>query len=291
VIQSTSFVPGAFDMGQGRRDERCRPLWKRFLSQSEQVPSHSMMFSLTVLCCVGLLFLSGCRKGPTEFTETEADAQKDELLKRFQAPPADTPEQIQEKQAKVTEGLPKVRELLEQAKTDPKKTDEAVELSMSLVALVPNHREAMVTYCKAQMASFYAKEALNAEGIMADEHNMAIAIRSAGSQIDRLRKEFKDLSEDEVKLCHDAYFHRARLEAFYPDGSDSESIFREAIDKLISTGFRDAERLRTEPRFEKVLNNPKFGPAIKAAIEQIEGATKSAAEPQASEDKTPAKPE
>ena len=36
-------------------------------------------------------------------------------------------------------------------------------------------------------------------------------------------------------------------------------------------GFRDAERLRTEPKFAYFFTDPKFAPVLEAAIAQING--------------------
>jgi hypothetical protein len=251
---------------------------------------HQVIFTLLF---AGLLVAAGCRQesGPETFSEKDAIAAREELLKRFPAPPPDTPEQVQQKEATVAESLPKVYELLELAKSDPTKTDEAVELSMSLVALVPSHREAVVAYCKAQLASFFAKEVTNEEGRMVDEHHMAIAIRSATSEIDRLRKDFTDFSEDEVQLSQEIYFHRARLEGFYPLGSDAPELFRDTIGKLVSSGFRDTERLKKEPRFQSFLTDPKFAPALQAAITQMEEAAKDVPATDAAADEKSQKPE
>ncbi len=245
------------------------------------------------LLFAGLLVAVGCRQesGSETFSEKDADAAREELLKRFPAPPPDTQEQIQQKEATVAESLPRVLELLEQAKSDPTKTDEAVELSMSLVALLPSHREAVVAYCRAQLASFFAKEVINEEGRMLDEHHMAIAIRSAASEIDRLRKDFTDFSEDEVQLSQEIYFHRARLEGFYPLGSDAPELFRDTIGKLVSSGFRDTERLKKEPRLQSFLTDPKFAPALQAAITQMEEAAKDVPATDAAADENSQKPE
>lgn len=182
-----------------------------------------------------------------------------------EAPP-DTPEQIREKEAKVEETLPEVYALLEEVETDPSRVDEVVELSMSLVTLVPGHRAAQVAYCKARLTEFLAKEA-------ADPVNRANAINSAVLQIDRFREMFDDLSEDEVQLCQEAYFNQARLVGFFPQSEDAPDDFRNAIEKLMSLGFRDAERLKTEPQFEYFFTDEKFAPVLEAAIAQIEGST------------------
>lgn len=217
--------------------------------------------------CAGILVGVGCgqkQTGPREYTEEEAKAQLDELLAAYPPTPPDTPEQIREKEARVEETLPQVYALLEEAKTDSTKVDEAVELSMSLLTLVPGHRAAKVAYCKAQLASFFAKEAT-------DPYNRAIAINSAVLEIDRLRENFDDLSEDEIQLCQEVYFNQARLESYFPYAEDAPELFKEAIAKLMSSGFRDAERLKTEPRFEPLFTDPRFAPVLEAAIAQIEG--------------------
>jgi hypothetical protein len=206
----------------------------------------------------------GCgQTGPREYTEEEAQAQLDELLAAYPATPPDTPEQIREKEAKVEETLPQVYAMLEEARTDPTKVDEVVELSMSLLTLVPGHRAAKVAYGKAQLASFFAKEAT-------DPYNRAIAICSAVLEIDRLRENYDDLSEDEVQLCQEVYFNRARLVGYYPHAEGALDDFKDAIGKLISLGFNDVERLKAEPSFEYFFTNPKFAPILQAAIAQIE---------------------
>jgi hypothetical protein len=134
---------------------------------------------------------------------------------------------------------------------------------MGLLTLVPGHRAAKVAYGKAQLASFFAKEAT-------DPYNSAIAINSAVLEIDRLRENFDDLSEDELQLCQEVYFNQARREGYFPHAEDAPDNFKEAIGKLMSSGFRDAERLKTEPRFAYFFTDPKFAPVLQAAIAEIE---------------------
>ncbi len=216
------------------------------------------------LICAVILVGVGCgQTGPRQYTEEEVQAQRDKLLAANPATPPDTPEQIREKEAKVEETLPQVYAMLEEAKTDPTKVDEVVELSMSLVTLLPEHRAANVAYGKAQLASFFANEAT-------DPYNRAVAINSAAREIDRLRKIFDDLSEDELQLCQEVYFNRARQVGYYPHGEDAPDQFKDAIEKLMSSGFRDAERLKTEPKFEYFFTDPKSAPVLQAAIAQIE---------------------
>lgn len=220
------------------------------------------------LICAAILTGAGCpqgQPGPREYSEEEAKAQLEELIAATPEAPPDTPEQIREKEAKVAETLPQVYAMLEEAKTDPEKVDEVVELSMSLVTLIPSHREAKVAYCRAQLAAFFAKEAT-------DPYNRTIAINSAVLELDRLRKTFDDLSEDELQLCQEVYFNQARMIAYFPNAEDAPDEFKDAIDKMMSSGFGDAERLRTEPKFEKLFSNPKFAPVLEGAIAQIEGA-------------------
>ena len=220
------------------------------------------------LICAAILTGAGCpqgESGPREYSEEEAQAQLQEVLAATPEAPPDTPEQVREKEAKVEETLPQVYAMLEEVKTDPEKVDEVVELSMSLVTLIPSHREAKVAYCRAQLAAFLAKEPT-------DPDNRTIAINSAVLELDRLRKTFDDLSHEELQLCHDVYFNQARMIAYFPNAEDAPDEFKEAIDKLMSTGFQDAERLKTEPKFEKLFSNPKFAPVLEGAIAQIEGA-------------------
>lgn len=220
------------------------------------------------LICAAILTGAGCpqgESGPREYSEEEAQAQLQEVLAATPEAPPDTPEQVREKEAKVEETLPQVYAMLEEVKTDPEKVDEVVELSMSLVTLIPSHREAKVAYCRAQLAAFLAKEPT-------DPYNRTIAINSAVLELDRLRKTFDDLSHEELQLCHDVYFNQARMIAYFPNAEDAPDEFKEAIDKLMSTGFQDAERLKTEPKFEKLFSNPKFAPVLEGAIAQIEGA-------------------
>ena len=99
---------------------------------------------------------------------------------------------------------------------------------------------------------------------------MAIAIRSACLEMDRLREDHQDLSEDEVQLCQEVYFNRARLEGYYPHGSDTLDNLKDAIGKLMSLGFNDAERLKSEPRFEIFYKDPKFASILQDAIAKIE---------------------
>jgi hypothetical protein len=238
-------------------------------------------FSVEVGCGQG-------QTGPREYTEEEAKAQIDEVLKKFPVPPPDTPEQIREKEAMVEETLPKVYELLEAAKQDPKKIDEVVELSMSMLTLVPGHRAAKVAYGKAQLASFFAKEATDEHGKMLDEHHMAVAIRSACLEINRLRKNYDDLSEDEVQLCQEIYFNRARMEGIYH--SEPEA-FIATINKLMSAGFSDVERLKAEPRFEYFFTDPKTAPVLQAAIAQIEASAEDVPATDTSEDEGSPQPE
>ncbi len=241
--------------------------------------------------CALILFEVGCSRGdtgPREYSKEEAQAQIDEALKKFPVPPPDTPEQIREKKAKVEETLPKVYELLEAAKEDPEKVDEVVELSMSLLTLVPEHRAAKVAYGKAQLASFYAKEATDESGKMLDQHHMGVAIRSASLEMDRLQKNHDDLTEEEVQLCQEIYFNRARMEGLY---HFEPGEFNTTINKLMSSGFNDVERLKAEPRFEYFFTDPKTAPVLEAAIAQIEGHAKEVPETDTSKDEEASQPE
>ncbi|MEZ6034579.1 MAG: hypothetical protein R3C17_15900 [Planctomycetaceae bacterium] len=231
-----------------------------------------VIFNLQVLICAGLLVAGGCRQesGPTVHSEADAAAQREALLKSFPAPAPDSPEQIQQKEATVAESLPKVYELLEQAKTDPAKTDAAVELSMSLVALLPSHREATVAWCKAQLASFLAKEATDSNGKIVDAYNMAVAIRSAASGARIFKEKYEPLSDEEVQLFHEIFFNMARLEGLDHQGEGATESFNEALRDLMSLGFSDVERLKAEPRFKGFFANPKTAAGLQAAIAQME---------------------
>lgn len=251
------------------------------------------MFSLQLLICAGMLVTAGCRQKsePKTFSEAEAKAQREALLKSFPADAPDTPEQIQQKEAKVAESLPKVFELLELAKSDPAKTDEAGELAMSLVALLPSHRGARVAWCQTQLASFFAKEAVDKDGKIPDVFAMGVAIRSAALGARYLRDNYQDLTPDELKLCQEIFFNRARLEGLNHQGEDAADSFNEAIKDLIGAGFSDVQRLKAEPRFKVFFANPKTASALEAAIAKIEGTTETVPATNASEDKVSTKPE
>lgn len=232
-------------------------------------PTSSPWTTLVVrsLVCATLLAGAGCglgKSGPPEYTEAEKKAQIDKLLAATPAEPTDTPEQIRNKEKEVEEKLPQVNAMLEEIKTDPAKVDQVVELSMNLVALAPEHRAANVAYCKAQLASFFAKES--------NDHYKALeAINSAAREIERFREIFDDMSEEERQLFQEVYFHQARREGYYPDGENAPEVFKTAIENLMKMGFRDAERLKAEPKFAGFFTDPKFAPALEAALAQIKG--------------------
>jgi len=245
-----------------------------------------MTGSVRLLLCVGLLATVGCNQDGSgqKYKKKTADEQRAELLERYKAPPPDTPEQIQQKEEKVEETLPQVYAMLEEAKTDPTKNDEVVELSMSLLTLVPGHRAAKVAYGKARMGAFFATEGK-------DHYNAAIHINSAVMEIDRLRENFDDLSESELQLCQEAYFNQARREGYFPQSEDAPDTFKEAIEKLMSSGFRDVERLKTEPKFEYFFTDPRTAPVLQAAIAQIEASADVVSEADTSEDEGSPQPE
>lgn len=206
---------------------------------------------------------AGCgQAGAPEYTEAEKKAQLDKLLAATPPEPVDTPEQIRDKEKKVEEGLPRVVAMLEEIKTNSGRVDEVVELSMSLVALAPKHRAANVAYCKAQLASFFAKESN-------DHYKALIAINSAAREIERFQEIFDDMSEEERQLFQEVYFNQARREGYYPDGENAPEVFKTAIENLMKMGFRDEERLRAEPKFAGFFTDPKFAPALEAALAQI----------------------
>ncbi len=206
----------------------------------------------------------GGQGGTQEYSEAEKKAQLDKLLAAYPAEPADTPEQTRKKEAEVEEKLPQVNSMLEELKTDPARVDEVVNLSMNLVALAPKHRAANVAYCKAQLASFFAKEGK-------DHYQAWVAISSAAREIERFREIFDDMSEDERKLFQEVYFNQARREGYFPDGEDAPDAFKTAIENLLTMGFRDVERLKAEPKFAHFFTDPKFAPVLEAAIAQING--------------------
>ncbi|MCA9111793.1 MAG: hypothetical protein KDA52_17705 [Planctomycetaceae bacterium] len=205
----------------------------------------------------------GPKTDPGAFSEEEVQARRDQLAKAFPVPPPDTPEQIREKEAKVEATLPQVYVMLEEAESDPTKIDDVVKLSMSLLTLVPGHRAAKVAYGKARLAEFHNKETTDAVHAL-------IAINSAVLEMDRLREDFDDLSEDELQLCQEVYFNQARREGYFPQGEEAVDTFKDAISKLMASEFNDAERLKTEPKFQYFFNDPKTAPDLESAIEQIE---------------------
>jgi len=210
---------------------------------------------------------AGCglgQSGPQEYSEAEKKAQFDKLLAAYPAEPTDTPEQTRKKEAEVEEKLPRVEAMLVEVKTDSARVDEVVELSMNLVALAPKHRAANIAYCKAQLASFFAKEA--------DDHYQAlVAINSAVREVERFLEIFNDVSESERQLFQEVYFNQARREGYYPQGGDSPEIFKNAIESLMKLGFHDAERLKAEPKFAYFFTDKKFAPVLETAIARIEG--------------------
>ena len=243
------------------------------------------------LICTCILVGVGCGQGdsgPQGPDEEGAAAELEELLKRFPVPPPDTPEQIQQKEAIVEENLPKVYELLEEAKTDPTKLEEAVEMSMGNLTLLPGHRAAKVAFGKARLARFFVNEAIDENGKMFDQHHMGIDIRSGSLEMDRLRENYEDLSEDELQICQEIYFNRARMEAFY--GYLTED-FNESIKKLMSVGFSDVKRLKTEPRFESFFTDPTTAPVLQAAIAQMEASAEDVPVTDTSEDEASPLPE
>lgn len=219
------------------------------------------------LAYVTILAATGCglggQGGSQDFSEAEKKAQLEKLLAAYPATAADTPEQTQKKEAEVEEKLPQVNAMLEELKTDPARVDEVVDLSMKLVSLSPKHRAANVAYCKAQLASFFAKEAK-------DHYQAWVAISSAAREVERFREIFNDLSDDERKLFQEVYFNQARREGYFPDGENAPEDFKNAIDNLMSMGFRDVQRMKTEPKFAHFFTDPEFAPVLEAAIKQIE---------------------
>jgi len=234
---------------------------------SSPTSSHWTTLVARSLVYASILAGAGCglggQAGPQEYSEAEKKAQIDKLLAAYPATPTDTPEQIRKKEAEVEEKLPQVNAMLEELKTDPARVDEVVDLSMNLVALAPKHRAANIAYCKAQLASFFAKEA--------DDHYDAwVAINSATREIERFREIFDDLTEDERKLFQEVYFNQARREGYFPDGEDAPDVFKSAIENLMKMGFRDVERLKAEPKFARFFTDPTFAPVLESAIKQIE---------------------
>lgn len=231
-------------------------------------PPHWTILIVRSLVYATILAGSGCglwgQVGPQEYSEAEKKAQLEKLLAAYPAEPTDTPEQTRKKEAEVEEKLPQVNAMLKELTTDSARVDEVVELSMHLVSLAPKHRAANVAYCKAQLASFFAKEAN-------DHYQAWVAISSAAREIDRFQEIFNDLSEDERKLFQEVYFNQARREGYFPDGEDAPEAFRNAIENMMKMGFRDLERLKTEPKFARFFTDPEFAPVLKAAIAQIEG--------------------
>jgi hypothetical protein len=249
-------------------------------------PLRHVICSLQFLMCAGLLLATGCQQesGPRQHSAEQLKARQEEQLKLYPEPPPDTPEQIQQKEAMIEKTLPQIYAMLEEAKTNPKKASEVVELSMSLLTLLPGHREAKVAYCKARMSEFYANEGK-------DHYPALLAINSAVLEIDRLREDFDDLSEDELLLCQEVYFNQARREGYFPGNEDALDILTESMKKLMSSGFRDAERLKAEPLFQPLINDPKTAPIFQAAIEQIEASAEDVPTTNASEEEASTQPE
>jgi hypothetical protein len=260
-----------------------------------RTPRAHVIRTLQVLMCAGFLVATGCQDAPDAMNDSPDAyaAAREEVLRRNPVPPPDTPEQTAEKIATVEASLPKVYELLEEAETyleegkwDTPKYNELCDFSMSLLTLVPGHREGKVAYCKCRLVSYFAKEMPDGDRRFNDEHHMGVDIRSAALEIDRLR-EFSDLSEEEVQLCQKVYFERARMNGISHDTED----FADTLQRLMSAGFRDAERLKAEPRFEYFFTDPATAPLLQAAIVQIEMSAEDVPETDTSEDESPPQPE
>lgn len=265
-------VPIASDTGDGMPSQQVRrsrlndrPYTSLVRDSLRWTISHWTVVAVRSLICVAILVGVGCdqQSGPREYSEEEIQARREEMAKTFPVPPPDTPEQIQEKKDKVEATLPQVYELLEEVKTDPSKVDDVVDLSMSLLTLVPDHREAKVAYLKAQLASFFAKEGK-------DHYNALIAINSAVLEADRLRENFDDLSDEELQVCQDVYFNQIRREGYFPHNEDALDVVQGATDKMMRSGFRDAERLQTEPKLQPLFKNPQTAAVLQSAIAEIE---------------------
>ena len=62
------------------------------------------------------------------------------------------------------------------------------------------------------------------------------------------------------------------METAFTTRGDADAIerFNKAIEDLMSLGFNDPERLKSEPSFERMFTDPETAPRLQNAIEQMQ---------------------
>lgn len=240
-------------------------------------PCRHIATTMQILVATVLLIASGCMDDPAAL-EAEKSAVKqqqlEEALARFPVPPPDTPEQIQQKIAQCEELLPPAEEALEAAEkatTELEKLNEldnAVDLTMKALYFHRTHRKGLSVFLRARLARYLATEL---DPLY--QHQSDVDIRTAASLGGDMRDLYEDLSEEELQLLTEVYFNRARMEGRYRSQQEEFGI---AIKTLIQIGFSDAERLKTEPRFEYFRTDPDTVSILETAIARAEAADKEA---------------
>ncbi|MCH2202306.1 MAG: hypothetical protein MK102_10070 [Fuerstiella sp.] len=262
-------------------------------------PQHRVMTGLQFLIAAILLIVPGCQESEEDREKARAaraEEQLAEVMARFPVPTPDTPEQTQQKINTCQQLLPQAEAALEasgKAATDTEKLselDKAIDISLEAVRQVaitrqqplkemtkPAYRAATKMVMQTRLTRFLALETV-------DPHQSDVDIRTACLYSGRLTKNFDDLSENELLLCQECYFNRARMEsnAWY-----NYEEFVIALKNLTLAGFADADRLKTEPKFEFFRTDPNTAAALESAIASAEAAAKEALEEETKEEDPP----
>ncbi len=241
---------------------------------------HCAISSIRMLLCTFILVAAGCGSEESNskievMDPAEAQAHIDELLKGVATNfPPDTPESLLRKQEQS-------REKFEQADEATTEGDhsEAVRLLTEALYLDPTHRAARL-----QLA--VSLQTRSEETIPTDLWLAGKDIRTAGFTLNRLRTDYQDFSEDELRIMSEIYFDEARD---YGRGINLEEEFAEALGNAMSTGYSNLERLKTEPDIARFRTNPKTSGVIDNAIASLEAGEKDdpEAEPAEDEDSDP----
>ena len=228
---------------------------RRSLAVSGGWAGRPVMNSAQILLYSLVLIGAGCDQTTVSTSTDEQDeaalqAHLDQILNTINSntEPEKTPE---EKRARIAELLPLAEETWKTGNYE-----ETIPILKELVHLDPTHRRGCLMLAQAWQAEFLATETEKV-------YQSGVAIRSAGHLLDGLREKYNDFSEDELEIFREVYFQMCRDAGRLTDFYDE---FHAALANLMSVGFTDVERLRTEPNLKKFRADPRTAPAIEAAI-------------------------
>jgi hypothetical protein len=135
--------------------------------------------------------------------------------------------------------------------TAEKKYDTAIDKLREAIMIEPKDRKVHLEMAKLHQAKSRAI-------VESDLAGSYYTMLSAANYIRTLREYYPDQTAEEKALAPEIYFDVATFEAMAPRVEETTAALNEAI----GAGFKDFDRIRDDPRWKKMLDQPLFQKAF-----------------------------